>query len=177
MTWTHEPCTDNTHPKMPGPTEPSPLIFDSSLSDCVPAIPDAYNGAHRLRFSRDTLPIDSDIPYFRRKGKESYNDIRYEGDYRPEDSPTKVDIMPDDPVNDKASSPAVAASSAPNPAVNADANSPPVTESSTLHPAVDEGTGVPELAEHRTSQRERKELERFTNNMQTVWKPGRTITT
>ena len=123
--------TDSTHPKMPWTKEPSPLILDTSLSDCVPVIPDAYNGSHRLRFSRDTLPIDPGIPYFPPKGKESYYDIRYQGDYRPEDSPTKVDIMPDNPVNEETSSPAMAASPTSSPAVNEDANSPTVTESPT----------------------------------------------
>jgi hypothetical protein len=40
------------HPRIPM----TPLILDTSLSICVPIIPDAYNGSQRLRFSRDTLP-------------------------------------------------------------------------------------------------------------------------
>ena len=74
-----------------------PMLLDTSLSKYVDAVPDEYQGPHQLRFSRHPLDIDKDIPHFPMQKKKAQNDIRYEHEYRPEECPVEVEILPTDP--------------------------------------------------------------------------------
>ena len=60
--------------------------LDCSLNPFVPAMDkDPYDGPSLLRFTTPRIPLDPQIEQFTRKAQQNYNDIRYKGDYRPEE--------------------------------------------------------------------------------------------
>ncbi len=74
-----------------------PMMLDTSLDAFVPCEPDQYKGSNRLRFSRDEIGIDPEIPQFPRRAKKPYNDIRYKHHHSPEEQPHEVMTTPGKP--------------------------------------------------------------------------------
>lgn len=74
-----------------------PMILDTSLDSFIPALPDQFIGPKCLRFFREQLPMELEIPHFPRHAKQPYYTICYEHEHTPKEQPHKVEhIIPDD---------------------------------------------------------------------------------
>jgi Reverse transcriptase (RNA-dependent DNA polymerase) len=142
--------------------------LDTGLPPFVPVEPkDPYSGDAQLRLLRYEQPIDSTIPYFPRRAKENYNDIRYSCDYAPPAQSNTVEL----PTKEKKTEPV----QDPVPRVKGIGGTPPENRRSSrlakakIPAEASEETGITDVGPSK------KTSKKFIGNLQTIWKPSRLI--
>jgi Reverse transcriptase (RNA-dependent DNA polymerase) len=142
--------------------------LDTSLSPFVPVEPkDPYSGNAQLRLSRYEQPIDSNIPYFPRRAKEDYNDIRYSRDYAPPAQSNEVEL----PTKEKKTEPV----QDPVPKVKGIGGTPPEKRRSSRLAKSKLPAKASEETETSRKSSTKKPTKKFAGNLQTMWKPSKLI--
>ena len=150
------------------PTHWNETYLDTSLSPFVPVEPkDPYSGIAQLRLSRYEQPIDTKIPYFPRRAKEDYNDIRYSRDYAPPAQPSEVEL----PTKEKKTEPV----QDPVPRVKGIGGTPPENRRSSRLAKSKIPVKASEEPVSSKKHSSKKNSKKFIGNLQTVWKPSKEI--
>ena len=139
--------------------------LDPLLPHFISAEPDKYDGEARLRFDRNSMLMDPEIPYFPMRAKEAYNDIRTTSDYAPPEQKEDIEM------------PSKKTLLASGEGKATDTHSGEDKDQATLEQeergAMDKEANAGEDEDQpRHSARETKEPDRFAGNMKTIWKPG-----